>query len=104
MPADPGIPAPGVAAAPRFERPFITDRQALQRELKDDVPAWLWAAASLVVLSIALVFLATLGWGLARVARHDDNGTRPPAGRRFTHEPGAASLPAPSPPLQTGLQ
>jgi hypothetical protein len=69
LPRDEAIPAPEVPALARFTRPFEEEVQFLQRERKDDIPAWLFAAASLVVLAIALGFLAALAWGLARVAR-----------------------------------
>jgi hypothetical protein len=76
LPADPGIPAPEVAAAPRFERPLVPDRDLLQRELKDDVPGWLWGVASSAVLACWLIFLTALAWGVARVGRA---GVEPPA-------------------------
>ena len=69
LPPDPAIPAAGVPALPRFERPLRPDREVLQRERKQDVPAWLWGASGAVVLGISLTLLLVLGWGLARVAR-----------------------------------
>jgi hypothetical protein len=72
LPADPAIPAPEVAAPPRFERAFVADREILQREQKDGVAGWLWLVAYLVVLAIALAMAAGLGWGLARVGRSVD--------------------------------
>lgn len=69
FPADPAIPAPKVAAPARFERGFIDDKKLLQREVKDDVPAWLTTMAPLVVLAIALSLVAALSIGLARVGR-----------------------------------
>ncbi len=69
LPRDEAIPAPEVPARARFTRPFAEEVEFLQRERRDDVPGWLFAAASLVVLAIALGFLAALAWGLARVAR-----------------------------------
>ena len=69
LPADPAIPAKGVPARPSFERPMVDETKVLQRELKDDVPGWLWGAASLIVLVISLSFVLALGWGTSRLAR-----------------------------------
>jgi hypothetical protein len=68
-PADPAIPAPGVAAVPQFTRPLEADRKLLQRERKRDIPGWLWMGASLTVLVLALAFLVLLSVALARYAR-----------------------------------
>jgi hypothetical protein len=92
LPKDTAIPAPEVPAAARFDRPFLRDHELLQRERKDDVPAWLWTAAGALVLALYLAFLGALAWGVARVARPEDE---PPAGRdepRFERRP--APLPA----------
>ena len=69
MPRDTAIPAPGVPARRSFTRPFVDDHQLLQREQKQGVPDWLTTVAPLGVLALALGFLATLAWGLSRVAR-----------------------------------
>jgi len=71
LPADPAIPAPGVAARPSFDRTFVDETVILQRELKGDVPGWLWAAASLIVLVISIALVLALGWGTSRLARGD---------------------------------
>ena len=55
-----------------------TTRQLLQREQKQDVPGWLTTVAPLVVLAIALGFLATLAWGLGAVSRRRP-APQPPA-------------------------
>ncbi len=78
LPADPAIPAPAVAAKPSFDRPLVDETEILQRELKDDVPGWLWGAASLIVLLISISFVLALGWGTSRLAR----GASPPSGER----------------------
>jgi hypothetical protein len=80
MPADPAIPAPEVKAEPHFTRTFVDETKILQRELKDDVPGWIWAAASLVVLFISLSFILALAWGLGRAAGGPGGETRPPRG------------------------
>jgi hypothetical protein len=46
----------------------VADSEILQREKKDDVPGWLTVVAYLVVLSIALAFVALIGWALRRMA------------------------------------
>jgi hypothetical protein len=74
LPVDPAIPAAEIPARPEMTRPLVDETQYLQRELKDDVPGWLWGAAGLVVLLISLSFVAALAWGVDRVAR----GPRPP--------------------------
>jgi hypothetical protein len=76
MPLDAAIPAKEVPASASFTRAFVPDRMLLQRERKDDVPAWLWTAACLIVLTLALIFMAALAWGVARVARAGDDAPR----------------------------
>ncbi len=78
LPADPAIPAPAVPAQPSFNRPLVDETTILQRELKDDVPGWLWGAASLIVLLISISFVLALGWGTSRLAR----GASQPSGKR----------------------
>jgi hypothetical protein len=51
----------------------------LQRERKDDAPAWLWTGACLLVLALSLIFMGSLAWGVGRVARGAGPGA-PPAG------------------------
>jgi hypothetical protein len=76
MPADAAIPgAKLVPATANFTRTFVSDHELLQRERKDDIPGWLWTAACLVVLALSLLFMASLAWGVARVARTGDDGT-----------------------------
>jgi hypothetical protein len=76
MPADAAIPgAKLVPATAHFARPFVTDHELLQRERKTDISGWLWTAACLVVLALSIVFMTSLAWGVARVAR--TGGGRP---------------------------
>ncbi len=77
MPRDSAIPAPKVPAKQSFTRAFVSDHQLLQRERKQDVPAWLTTVAPLGVLVLALGFLTTLAWGLGRVAQR--TVTEPPS-------------------------
>jgi len=91
FPADRGIPAPEVPAPTSFTRTFVHDTEALQREKKDDVPGWIWVAASLVVLLIALGFVAALGWGVARVSRAGGSSGRGGPGDAARPSEGAES-------------
>ncbi|MDQ3722547.1 MAG: hypothetical protein M3376_05650 [Actinomycetota bacterium] len=65
-PVDRAIPAEGVAAPARFERPFSSDRELLQREAKvqgDDLTYGAYA----VVFAFTLGLLAMIAWSLHRV-------------------------------------
>jgi hypothetical protein len=75
LPSDPAIPAPGIPAEASFERSFVPDKQLLQREAVGGTPA-LWAAASLILLAIAAVWIWMLAWALVRL----DRAARSPAG------------------------
>jgi hypothetical protein len=77
MPADAAIPVPAVPALASATRAFDRDRHVLQRERRQDVPAWLWGAAGLVVLGITSALLLVLGWGLVRLARRGAGGREP---------------------------
>ncbi len=84
LPEDTAIPAPEVKAEPQFTRTFVDETQILQRELKDDVPGWIWAASSLTVLAISLSFIFALAWGLGRAAGGAGGGpSQPPRERRL---------------------
>jgi hypothetical protein len=89
MPEDKAIPgAKLVPASAHVTRPFVADHELLQRERKTDIPGWLWTAACLVVLALAIVFITSLAWGVARVARTGDDGapSEPPAAPARTAE------------------
>ena len=98
LPADPAIPARGVAAE-SGERAFVPDRTLLQRERRTDVPGWLWGAASALVLALAAAFLGALAWGLGRVARRDRRPARDASEARVV---GAADV-RPHVPLRSAL-
>lgn len=86
MAADPGIGAEEVPALDTFTRPFVAEITVLQRERSFDHPAWLFAAASLVVLACSLVLVAALSWGAARIndryPRRDVAAQEPPVAVR----------------------
>lgn len=67
MAADPGIGAEEVPAPAEFTRPFVAEITVLQRERSFDHPAWLFTAASLIVLLCSLALIAALCWGAARI-------------------------------------
>jgi hypothetical protein len=67
LPEDAAIPVPGLSAPARFTRPFVLERNVLQRERKSDVPGSLATIAYSAVGSIFLALFALLGWALARL-------------------------------------
>jgi hypothetical protein len=80
MPADPGIPASAVLPHDSFTRPFVPDKQILQREFVGGSPA-LQAVAygTLALVGIGWVWL--IGWGLSRLLAGGGERGRPrPAG------------------------
>ncbi|WP_245666958.1 hypothetical protein [Actinomadura latina] len=79
MPADPAIGARELPAPARFTRDVQSERSVLQRELKTDVPGWLWAVCSAVVLACTLALVIALGWGVARIARRLPEAAPSPA-------------------------
>jgi hypothetical protein len=81
MPRDPAIPVGGVPATSRFDRPFVKDKQLLQREQKKGVPSWLTTLAPLVVLAIAIALITALSLGLGMLGR-SKGGTPSPQPRR----------------------
>jgi hypothetical protein len=77
MPADKAIPAPAVPAQSRFQRPFVLERNVLQREQKSGVPASLATLAYSAVGSIVVVLLLLLGWSLSRLAGRSAGDEKP---------------------------
>jgi hypothetical protein len=82
LPADPAIGAGELPAPAHFTRDVQGERSVLQRELKTDVPGWLWAACSAVVLACTLALVVSLGWGVARIARRLPETAAVPSGPR----------------------
>jgi hypothetical protein len=76
-PADAAIPAPAVPAQSSFTRPFFSDKELLQREAKTADPA-VSIAAYTAVLTLTLLLLAGLAWGVHRVAVTANGGERRP--------------------------
>lgn len=73
LPVDEAIGAAEVPAEASSTRAFIPEIELLQRERDLDVPASLYAGASLVVLLCTLVLVTALSWGVGRLSRY----TRP---------------------------
>jgi hypothetical protein len=66
LPDDPAIPAPGVAASPSFVRGFVPDKQVLQREATGG-SIGLQRTAYTILAGLALLWIASLAWGLRRL-------------------------------------
>jgi hypothetical protein len=91
LPEDRAIPAPEVSASTRFQRPFVLEKQILQREQKTDVPSSLTTTAYAAVGSIFVALLALLGWSLTRLgARAAPDDAAPRRRRRRAARPVAA--------------
>jgi hypothetical protein len=82
LPEDPAIPAKEVPATNGVTRELIEEKDILQRELKDDVPGWAWAAGSGIVFALYLGFVAIVAWGIGRVGRSGGGPAAPAEGAR----------------------
>jgi len=80
MPDDPAIPAKEIPARPSFERPFVKDKQILQREAKATGGGLPFLAYG-VVLAIALSIIAFNAWALIRLATATESAPVPPSRR-----------------------
>jgi hypothetical protein len=67
LPADPAIPAKGVPASPLFRRNFEPDKRILQREAVGG-SRLIQNVAYVVLGLLALLWIASLGWGLRRLS------------------------------------
>ena len=76
MPADPGIPATAVLPDPTFTRPFVTDKEILQREFVGG-PGWLQGIAYGTLALVGIGWVALIAWGLGRLL---DPSRRRPTG------------------------
>jgi hypothetical protein len=76
-PEDRAIPVPQVPAPASFTRPFLSDRELLQREAKIADPTVTYAAYA-VVLGFTLLLLATIAWALHRVGTTAERRREPP--------------------------
>jgi hypothetical protein len=78
LPDDPAIPASEVPARASFERPFVRDKQILQREAKEGALG-LTLVGYAIVLAITLSIIALNAWALVRLATVTEDAA--PAGR-----------------------
>jgi hypothetical protein len=67
FPEDKEIPAKEVPATASFTRPFMDDKELLQRELKPDASGALLVVGYLIVLAIALILVGSIVLGLRRL-------------------------------------
>jgi hypothetical protein len=91
-PIDAAIPVPGVSAPRSFSRPFVSDRQLLQREAKTSDPTVSIAAYS-AVLALTLSLLAAIAWGVHRVAITARRSPQP----AWQPSPATSTAPPPEP-------
>lgn len=81
LPEDEAIPAPAVAAESSFSRPLMSDKKIVLREAKE-VAAPVTYAASGVLILIASLWIALLGWALHRLeSGSSGRGGSPRVGR-----------------------
>ncbi len=92
LPNDPAIPAEEVPARASFERPFVRDKDILQREARSGA-AGLTVLGYGIVLAITLSIIALNAWALVRLATVIDDAA--PRGERFRRTP-AAREPVPA--------
>ena len=69
LPADAPLKAAELPAEASFTRDFVPEIDILQRERTDDHPAWIWAAANMVVLLCSLGIILGICISVSRVAR-----------------------------------
>jgi hypothetical protein len=69
LPADGPLGAKELPADATFTRDFVPEIDILQRERTDEHPAWIWAAANMVVLLCSLAIILGICVSVSRVAR-----------------------------------
>lgn len=83
LPEDRAIPAPEVPAKDEFTRSFIADKEIVQREAIGD-NVGLQRIAYGILLAIGILWIASMGWGLTRLARDRSTSIGKPRGRLAT--------------------
>ena len=78
LPEDPAIPAREIPARPSFERPFVRDKDILQREAKAGTGGLPFVGYG-IVLAIALSIIGLNAWALIRLATVTETPTPPSA-------------------------
>jgi hypothetical protein len=87
LPADPAIPAEGVAATTGPRR-IVEEKHILRREEKQGVPGWLWGTAYGVVGTLFAGLFATVAIGYSAAGRRTPGTPRTPS---TPGTPGAAA-------------
>lgn len=91
LPADGPLDAEELPADASFTRDFVPEIDILQRERTDDHPAWVWAAANMIVLLCSLGIILGICVSVSRVSRtlaeHEDAQDQGAAGRAPTLTP-----------------
>ncbi len=95
LPEDPAIPAKEVPARASFERPFVRDKDILQREAKDG-GAGLTLLGYVIVLAITLSILALNAWALVRLATVIEDAPPAEGGERFRRGKASPRKPVPA--------
>ena len=90
FPEDKAIPAKEVPASASFTRPFMDDKELLQREQKPDAPQSLLLFGYLIVLLIGTILVGSIVWGLRRLERV----TSAPGAKPIEREPLAVAAEA----------
>ena len=80
LPADGPLGAEELPADATFTRDFVPEIDILQRERTDDHPAWIWAAANMVVLLCSLAIILGICVSVSRVARRIEESEAAEAG------------------------
>jgi flagellar biogenesis protein FliO len=75
LPADPAIPAAGVGPTLHFTAHFLPDKQVLQREAVGGSIS-LQRTAYGLALALAVVWVASLAWGLRRLDTQEPRAAR----------------------------
>ena len=88
LPKDDAIPAPEVPAEESFTRPLMSDKKIVLREAKEVAPALTYAASS-VLIAIATLWIALLGWALRRLASGKPAADGSSSLRRLAVDPAA---------------
>jgi hypothetical protein len=88
LPEDPAIPAKALPARASFERPFVRDKDILQREAKSGIGGLALPAYGFV-LAITLSIIALNAWALVRLATVIEDAAPAGDGERFRHRPPA---------------
>jgi hypothetical protein len=85
LPADGPLGAKELPADATFTRDFVPEIDILQRERTDEHPAWIWAAANMVVLLCSLAIILGICVSVSRVARRlEEHEAAEGAGRTST--------------------